>query len=41
MRQKYASSAFVIAGDFNQTNKQWVSNVLDLQQVVVIPRTLP
>ena len=36
MCQKYASPAFVIAGDFNQTNKQWVSSVLDLQQVVAI-----
>ena len=37
MRQKYASPAFVIVGDFNQTNKQWVSTVLDLRQAVAIP----
>ena len=37
MLQNYASPAFVIADDFNQTNKQWVSSVLDLQLVVKIP----
>ena len=36
MRQKYASPAFMIAGNFNQTNKQWVSSVLDLRQVVAV-----
>lgn len=37
MRHKYTSPAFVIAGDFNQTSRQWVSSVLDMKQVVNIP----
>jgi hypothetical protein len=37
MHHKYTSPAFVIAGDFNQTNRQWVSNVLDMKQLVKIP----
>ncbi|XP_065582576.1 uncharacterized protein LOC136041749 [Artemia franciscana] len=37
MRRKHVSPGFVIAGDFNQTNRQWVSNILDLRQAVTIP----
>ena len=37
MRCKYVSPGSVIAGDFNQTNRQWVSNILDLRQAVTIP----
>ena len=37
LRRKHAAPAFVIAGDFNQTNKAWVSSMLDLKQVVSIP----
>ena len=31
------SPDFVIAGDFNETNRQWFSNILDLRQAVTIP----
>ena len=37
MRRKHVSPEFVIAGDFNQTNRQWVSNILDSRQAVTIP----
>ncbi|XP_065568947.1 uncharacterized protein LOC136032605 [Artemia franciscana] len=37
MRRKHVSPGFVIARDFNQTNRLWVSNILDLRQAVTIP----
>ena len=36
LRRAHAYPGFIIAGDFNQTNRQWVSSVLDLKQVVTI-----
>ena len=37
MSHKHVFPGFVIVGDFNQTNRQWVSNVLDMRQAVTIP----
>ena len=37
LRRIYSSPAFIIAGDFNQTKKSWLSSCLSLKQVVHIP----
>ena len=37
LRSIYSSPAFIIAGDFNQTKKSWLSSCLALKQVVHIP----
>ena len=36
MCRKHVSPGFIIAGDFNQTNRQWVSNILDSRHAVTI-----
>ena len=37
LRQRYSRPGFIIAGDFNQTKKQWLANTLGMSQVVKIP----
>ena len=36
-RKQFSNPAFIIAGDFNLTDKKWISHVLDLKQVVDVP----
>ena len=37
LRIHYSNPAFIIAGDFNQTKKGWLSSSLSLKQVVHMP----
>ena len=36
-RKQFSNPAFIVAGDFNLTDKKWILHVLDLKQVVHVP----